>query len=248
MKTEISFGYKESYLPTPRCRKLRYRGAQDKIEVEIEEVKSRKAPIVFIVKEYDRANEYRFYNNKLWVKMRWNEAHSGKDGLMPLNELHWYIYNQSYSWQDRESVIKNIKKSTERYLIIDSVVYKESGEPRYCINTFGLGHNHGGTGVFVDTFYNSNISKDRYFNANNRKDMLKKAKETALNRGDTESIQYLNNSKIVVIKPELVKCNPQVEHGDGDEFINQIESMVNLSSSSAEAGLFAMALALKSMR
>ena len=52
-----------------------------------------------------------------------------------------------------------------RYLLVDGELYHCTSEPRYCIYTFGLGHNHGGTALSVDYRYNPNISKNRYFSA-----------------------------------------------------------------------------------
>ena len=45
--------------------------------------------------------------------------------------------------------------------------------------------------------------------------------------------------------PEMVKRNPQKEHGDGDTFINSLENMINNTSSSMEAGLLAIAMCMK---
>ena len=50
---------------------------------------------------------------------------------------------------------------------------------------------------------------------------------------------------IEVLMPEMVKRNPEREHGDGDPFINSLESMIEKTESSAEAACFAMFMALK---
>ena len=41
--------------------------------------------------------------------------------------------------------------------------------------------------------------------------------------------------------PEMVRCDPQTEHGNGNPLLNEMEEMVQASSSSFEAGLLTMA-------
>ena len=144
---------------------------------------------------------------------------------------------------ERDQVIEKVNKEADRYLIIGNEVWRHCGEPRYVIITFGLGHNHGGTGLFVNTWYNDNISKDRYFNALQGKEAVAEAKRVALGRGDTESVGRFREM-IKVHLPETVKCNPKEEHGEGDAFLNMLDSVTQNSGSAAEAGLLTMALAL----
>lgn len=46
--------------------------------------------------------------------------------------------------------------------------------------------------------------------------------------------------------PELVRCNPEQDHGDGNELLKTFESVIEGSDSSGEAGLLCMALSLAS--
>ena len=41
---------------------------------------------------------------------------------------------------------------TDSYMFFQNKIWEECGEPRYVVNTFGLGHNHGGTGMFIEYF------------------------------------------------------------------------------------------------
>jgi hypothetical protein len=67
--------------------------------------------------------------------------------------------------------------------------------------------------------------------------------EIAQNRGDILSVgQY--GKMIEVYMPEMVKCNPHKEHGEGDKFINTIDAITENSSSVGEAGLLCMVAAL----
>jgi hypothetical protein len=78
-----------------------------------------------------------------------------------------------------------------------------------------------------------------------REEAIKYTKEKALKRGDTDDLERIGESyNIEVLIPEAVKCNPQIEHGDGDPFLNALENIAENSSSSAEAGLLTIAYTL----
>ena len=191
--------------------------------------------LAFTLSDYGHKSQYQtkivLYDGKLYIR-EWrhlnsttNETYHGKDGYRPLELsrlkiLNPYEYDKS---MERDQVIEKVNKEADRYLIIGNEVWRHCGEPRYVIITFGLGHNHGGTGLFVNTWYNDNISKDRYFNA--------------LSVGRFREM-------IKVHLPETVKCNPKEEHGEGDAFLNMLDSVTQNSGSAAEAGLLTMALAL----
>ena len=65
----------------------------------------------------------------------------------------------------------------------------------------------------------------------------------AAGRGDTESIDRIGKyENIEVIMPEMVKVNPNKEHGSGNEFLNDMESIINKSDSVLEAGMLCLAL------
>lgn len=148
---------------------------------------------------------------------------------------------------DIKEVIKLIKNEAREYVIFDGKVWKECGEPMYNITTFGLGHNHGGTGFFIDYNYNPNIRKENYFNALERDQAIAYGKQTALNRGDTKSVEGMGEHDIIeVLIPEMVKRKPGKEHGNGGQFLNCIEDIINNSDSVTEAGLLAMVATLYS--
>jgi hypothetical protein len=163
---------------------------------------------------------------------------------MPLTELKCYIKGVYDYWNySKEEITNSYIEDARGYIIIDGVVYKEIGEPRYVSMTFGLGHNHGSTSIMIDNRYNSNISKDSYFNALQREEAIKFTKERAIRRGDTNSINRIGESyNIEVLIPEAVKCNPQEEHGDGDPFLNSLYAITESSSNTNEAAILGMCL------
>ena len=181
---------------------------------------------------------------------------------MPISYIKNRLQDYAPYWKGGEefteaSIIKdtniseckeNIFRKAENYIIYDGKVWKTCGEPMYVINTFGLGHNHGGTGFFIEYFYNENISRNNYFNALEREQAIAYGKKVAANRGDTNSIDGLGEHDIIeVLMPEMVTRNPKKEHGEGDSFINSLENMISGTDSSAEAGLLAVAMCMANM-
>lgn len=139
-----------------------------------------------------------------------------------------------------------LRKSARNYIFHNGKFWSCCDEPRYVINTFGLGHNHGGTGFFIEYHYNSNISSKNYFNALQRDEAIAYGKSIAIGRGDTESVEDMGSHDIIeVVIPKMVKVNPNRQHGNGCEFMNMMESVISNSSSENEAGLLCMALAMQ---
>jgi hypothetical protein len=169
---------------------------------------------------------------------------------LPISELHWYIRGIYDYWNHtKEEVENSYIEDAKKYIIIDGVIYEETGEPRYVINTFGLGHNHGGTGLFVETYYNSNICKDAYFNALEREKAIKEADRIASRRGDTNDVgRFAESCNIEVLISGSVKCNPQIEAGEGDPFINAINGITESTSSINEAGLLSICMLANQMK
>lgn len=249
---KVNISYDEAYLPSPRHRNLRYRTKEETILVPIRRVRKDEVRLAFTLSDYGHRSQYQtkivLYEGKLYIR-EWRhlmngETYHGKDGYRPLELARLklrnpHTFNCSLS---KTEVIEMVKEQAAKYLIIENEVWIRCGEPRYVIVTFGLGHNHGGTGLFVNTWYNDNISRDRYFNALQGKEAVAEAKRVALGRGDTESVGRFREM-IKVHLPEAVKCNPKEEHGEGNAFLNMLDSVTQNSGSAAEAGLLTMALA-----
>lgn len=146
---------------------------------------------------------------------------------------------------NRKEIIDTILDIASEYLYFDGKFWKICGEPRYEIVTFGLGHNHGGTGFFIKYSYNSNIPSRNYFSAAQRREAIEYGKKVAANRGDTESISGMGKHDIIeVLMPEMVKVDPQNQHGAGDSFLNSIENIISNSGSFMEAGIECIAMTM----
>ena len=259
MKIKISYKYEMPYIP-PRCRKVRYREEIADCVLNIPVVTPDDAPIAFRHGDVFRGTvEYRLYKGKLYRRIRWDEKVCGKTGFWPFEEFLKQIQDRN-TWScvktanfelahSEVECKKALRAKYREYLLIqnetDIEVWQRTGEPRYVIITFGLGHNHASTNYFIETSYNNNISKSRYFTALQHDAAVKEALQVAARRGDTDSFQSILNGPVIeVLIPEAVKCNPAKEAGKGDPFMNQLEAMIDGSSSANDAAVTAIAIAL----
>ena len=253
MKITAAYEYQESHIP-PRCRKPRYRKIKKTMSVNIREITSSESPVAMIVTDYETRDSvygicdipYRWYKNKLYKVYR-HQSGSNTGNLHTIDDVVYDInqYGYGYPYDTDEKQIKSdIRKAAKRYLIIDGEIHRAVGEPRYCIYTFGLGHNHGGSSFSIDEHYNSNISKDRYFNALQREEAILFFNKTALGRGDNKSANENPIDNIKVLIPEAVKCHPQKQHGKGCDFLNSLESVIAGSASKKDSGIMIMAMGM----
>ena len=207
----------------------RLRKNEVEITLNIPTFDKNELPVAFIVKglgiNRPKTNFY-LYNDKLYTLVLYKDRVCNTEGKYPVskfieeikreaNDDGWCIspYYDTLPVKD-ESVIRTKEKREkyirERfetdYIIIDNGLYKVTGEPTYHISTFGMGGNHGGTGMFVDCEYNSNRPKRLYFNALQRKECLAAAKKIAKGRKDTDSVKGMGKyCNIQVLIPEAVK-------------------------------------------
>ena len=243
MKVTVTVRYSEDYLPTPRCLKFRQREAKKDTRITIRETTTEEASVAFVVHEYNGDFEYRYYEKKCWIRANWQDFVCGKTGLMPPEEIGNYIRGRYDYWNcDYKEARKAFSDNAKGFLIVDGILYREIGEPRYCVMTFGLGHNHGGTALMVSNHYNPNIGKSRYYSALDGDKAVAAANKIAARRGDTNDIGKFEK-RIEVLLPEAVKVKPEKQHGGGDLFINSLEDMIEKTDSSFEAGILAIMMA-----
>lgn len=211
------------------------------------------------------SEEIRTYKGKLYKPVRITHGAAistvFEDESYVIHNLEW-MARRDWSVDDgnefsEDSVVKNenkkevrqmLRNAAKHYIYFDGKFWSVCGEPRYNITTFGLGHNHGGTGFFIVYGYNHNIPNDNYFSALQREEAVAYGKAVALARGDTESIDGMEDDRVIdVLMPEMVKVNPKRQCGTGSEFMNVTESVIRNSSSQNEAGIMCIALAMAGM-
>lgn len=237
MKIDISYKYSESEIP-PRCRKPRMVEKQDVVTVSVRELNVGELKPAFVVRDYKKEIVIRSYNERLYkVKTRRNQ--DGEEEPISTEYFEAFLKGKGTNfWGEnaQQDVINTLFEIADKYIISGEIVYEEVGEPRYCIYTFGLGHNHGGTSLSVEFNFNDNISSTRYFDALHYKDAVLAATQIAFARGDDESVEHFYNGwhYIDVIDPNCVNCNPKT-HGSGNDVINRLEGIIENSGSQTEA-------------
>lgn len=100
-----------------------------------------------------------------------------------------------------DDVFKRVQAECDQYIIIGNHVWQQVEQPIYSYTTFGLGHNHGGTGFFVSFIDPNDIpkcNKTFYFMPEQLKEALDTVLKVAADRGDTESVQSIK------------KCHPTI--------------------------------------
>lgn len=147
----VRFTYTEEYLPTPQCKKLREREVESSTSVNIKECSKEDAPLVMLVKCYDREDcEIRVYKGKLYRNVQWRNMNRVDDAPLEQNEtiktINWQfaiwgnVYYNDCRWNgekgDKASKAK-IRKRASKYLVIDDMVFERTTEPVYNKTCFG---------------------------------------------------------------------------------------------------------------
>ena len=222
---------------------------------------------VYAEASYDNSNsifqlfreEIRTFQDALYKPMRYGSGAAISTEFLPLEEIEKNICAgfRKYHYQadlpmteksilladKREEILRKIQKEVDNLVFCDGCFWKVCRDPMYLVHTFGLGHNAGGTGFFVEDYYNGNISHRNYFTALQREEAIQYALDVATRRGDTNSLDNLRTPKenITVHMPEMVRRNPAVDHGDGDPFMNKLYGLTEVASSAFEAECLVMA-------
>lgn len=210
------------------------------------------------------SEEIRTYKGKLYTPVRithgaaistiFEDVNYVIDNLESMARKNWH-YDDGKEFSENSVIIEDnkkevcqmLRKSAKKYIFCDGKFWSVCGEPRYVINTLGLGHNHGSTQFSIEYGYNPNISNKNYFNALQRDEAIAYGKSVAIGRGDTKSVNHLGKyDNIEVVMPEMVKVNPNKQHGNGCEFMNMMESVIRNSSDKNEAAISCIALAMAS--
>lgn len=215
MKIRTWIKYEESYIPKG-CRKFRYRECEDHVNITLAETSKDNLRLAFEDNSFQGQGKIYLYNGKLWRLATINDICAGGEDKYgyhtPLEALvYWREHSSSYfrfgfdrergNKTSRAAVIGKAIADMREYLLVDGNLYIKTSVPFYCITTFGLGMNHGGTGLFVHC---NRKWRKKEFDALHGKEAVQKATEIALQRGDTESVPHFHEM-IVVHMPELVR-------------------------------------------
>lgn len=210
MELNLKYKYTEEVIP-PRCRKPRNQEMVGDISITIPEMTLENFPVAFIVTSKvleDKAEENRIdlSNGKLYVKAdRWSVA-----------ELQENCIVTRYDYKTQDVAEQKIRDDYDRFRIFNGEVWEETTEPVYTINTFGFGGNHGGTAVMLDHFSNYRQGYSlAVYRADEFDEVIQRGLMVAEDRGDTESIENIKNTKdfyyIEVLMPEAIHLPRQAE-------------------------------------
>lgn len=226
MRQTIKVHHTEMVTP-PRCRKARPQEGESEITVNIREVSADRAPVAFIVSEYDREpRKVRQYNGKLYRQAQEMQPQYRETNKRDENRPFWLnmddntfrlpysSYGQYYEcfndwiYPTLADCKKEVRKMADNYIIVDGETYERTGEPYYDVTCFGLGNNHGGTGFFIGWADYRDRKSIWGMTAADHNGAIEKAVKIALRRGDTESVSCIRKSdynNINVLMPEAIK-------------------------------------------
>ncbi|KDN94664.1 hypothetical protein [Hydrogenovibrio marinus] len=107
---------------------------------------------------------------------------------------------------NRQEVIDFIEKKAAGMATMNGYMLEAAREPIYYTCTFGMGSNHGGTGLFVGSTKASVAEESFEFPADQLSEAIEYAESVALNRGDTDSVPMSPSGGVVqVLIPEAVQ-------------------------------------------
>jgi hypothetical protein len=130
---------------------------------------------------------YRVYEENLYIPYKPN---SGQTEVSVAGDNHFPASVGSTSWRVHDSEAEFVQMTEDKFsefLVVDGEVWTKTTEPRYVVQTFGFGGNHGGTALLTTTYDNSNIAASSYFRADEFEAARSYAIEVAEERGDTVS-------------------------------------------------------------
>lgn len=176
------------------------------------------------------SEEIRMYNDNLYKAVRVSHGVAISTLFEPLDYIKKQLSNyyardekQPNDFTDasvvqesnKESVIAKLTQDVNNnYVVYDGKVWVRCGEPHYTYNTFGMGHNHGGTGFFIEECWDTDRVHSSVFNALDREKAIEHAVLVALKRGDTNDVELIKNTdkNIEVLIPEAVKIRSREEY------------------------------------
>ncbi len=200
-----------AYEVPPGCRKERW--VQHKVLVpgEVRSIGTDQVVGAFTVApdEWREDSDWYSFDGHLyrpWLTDRQQtEAHDFTEGFLLQRLANGEDAIRTGAESDEEA-IRQVQDRLDQFLIVDGEIWCRAGEPRYVVQTFGFGGNHGGTALLVATDYNPNLQPHCYFRADEFEAAREFAIEVATNRGDTESARSIAAmaAPIVVHDPSAV--------------------------------------------
>lgn len=197
------------YRVPPRCRKPRQVEETFTVTTDIPSVSSADAPVACTFDPgYQRLTELetdevsiRTYDGAFYIQRRDVDA-GGED----------FPYERALdSWEaDQVAAEREAHEGLWKYLVIDGKVWESIGEPYYSVNTYGMGHNHGGTSLSLNFLREGQDLSSRDYAATELEAAMDGALEVAEARGDTDYFEHIRGFEGVnVLLPEAFRVIPR---------------------------------------
>ena len=176
------------------------------------------------------AESIRKFNGKFYNPLRYSSGVAISDRFMDVDffvqhEVNWRVR----CWDDRliNNIVRNAQSTEAKGVpqvfisnnyseaintvqsILDDFIYCDgkfwvvTSPPVYTYKTFGLRHNHGGTGFFIEYLDISRLTKEQkrlYFTPSQRDKAIKTVIKVAAERGDTNDVkrfQHISENIII---------------------------------------------------
>ena len=218
MEIQTTIKWHEKYLPL-NARKTTYITFSGVITNDIKEVEKKCLKHVFTDYYNDDRLVY-LYKGKLYYERK-NRFGNYENNVSIIDSLKfWHRISSVYfakvkhyngEFETKEEILQRLHDELKKYLIVDGVLYERlDGIPCYEIHTFGLGGNHGGTGLMVTYIKNwkqalrQRENKGWLFSALDYEKAIERAIQVATNRKDTNSIKYFKK-RIEIFDEKIFK-------------------------------------------
>ena len=191
MEIQITIGISKLVKPA-KCRKYREIIEEKTFFAKVKEVKEEEVKTAFIIHSYkEEVGKIIAYKGKLFLEVKTPEL---------------YIKERAYKVMTIEEASKYVRNYRSKFLNINGILFRTCYEPFYRCITFGLGNNHGGTGLFNE-IADKSTKKIYGWPANETEKAIEGACKVANDRGDNESIESIKKNfyKIECFAPEFIK-------------------------------------------
>lgn len=190
----LSVSWVERDVIPPRARKPRDVERTLDLEVNIPMVSADEAPVgISFETKHFLSGDYRVHDGKLYRQTEYTRenAHEVFDN---------YYRGPSSDKGSEAAVAADMDERAGNYLIIDDDIWAPADEPIYTVNTFGMGSNHGGTSLSIDSLSRYKTEdgspvNDWVFPLDQREEAVAKALQVAEDRGDTQSYDHIKNAE-----------------------------------------------------
>lgn len=193
----------------PRCRNARRVEHDASAVVQVPIVTTKDAPVVIEEVNGEQPIAYRLHDGNLYKLSRLN--HADRRAIVAGSDDYPAEINERGQWGRSAGDSPNTfaTEITERYrhdIVIDDQVWTRAEEPRYVVQTFGLGSNHGGTSLHAADGDHSGIAASSYFRIDQFEQAKAYAVQVAERRGDDKSIERIRKQNpMFAYAPEALR-------------------------------------------